>query len=200
VEPVHVAIIYHSATGTVRALARAAAEGAEKAGAQVRLRKVAGLAPPDAIRADPAWSPHLRSTADVPEAGPDDMTWADAVLFGTSSRFGNPSSQLRAFIDAHGALSRHCGLAGKMYAVFTARGTSLEAARYQARRIVDIAAAVKAGRGDVLRSDAAIVAGPAARLRARTPSDAWISFLIADVTGGGTESARGAIGVSSAIG
>jgi hypothetical protein len=40
-EPVNPAIIYYSATGTVHALAQAAAEGAEKAGAQVRLRKVA---------------------------------------------------------------------------------------------------------------------------------------------------------------
>jgi NAD(P)H dehydrogenase (quinone) len=48
-EPVHAAIIYYSATGTVHALAQAAAEGAEKAGAQVRLRKVAELAAPEAI-------------------------------------------------------------------------------------------------------------------------------------------------------
>ena len=44
-EPVNAAIIYYSSTGTVHALAQAAAEGAEKAGADVRLRKVAELAP-----------------------------------------------------------------------------------------------------------------------------------------------------------
>ena len=48
-EPVNVAVIYYSATGTVHALAQAAAEGAEKAGANVRLRKVAETAPPEAI-------------------------------------------------------------------------------------------------------------------------------------------------------
>jgi NAD(P)H dehydrogenase (quinone) len=53
-EPVNAAIIYYSATGTVHALARAAAEGAEKASAQVRLRKVAELAPPEAISSNPA--------------------------------------------------------------------------------------------------------------------------------------------------
>ncbi|GAA3240245.1 NAD(P)H-dependent oxidoreductase [Nonomuraea helvata] len=98
-EPVNVAVIYYSATGTVHALAQAVAEGAEKAGAHVRLRKVAETAPPAAISANPAWGQHLQRTADVAEAGHDDLAWADAVLFGTPSRFGNPASQLRQFID-----------------------------------------------------------------------------------------------------
>jgi NAD(P)H dehydrogenase (quinone) len=200
VEPVHVAIIYYSATGTVHALARAAADGAEKAGARVRLRKAAELAPPEAIKANPAWQQHLQDTADVAEAGPDDVAWADAVLFGTPTRFGNPSSQLKAFIDSLGGLWRQGRLADKVYSAFTASGTAhggqestllavgnvfyhwggiivppgytdpiqsqtgnpygcshvagdgppgdvvLEAARYQARRVVDTAAALKAGR------------------------------------------------------
>ena len=65
-EQVNVAIIYYSATGTVHALADAAAEGAEKAGAQVRMRKVPELAPAGAIDINPAWSRHLKETADVP--------------------------------------------------------------------------------------------------------------------------------------
>jgi NAD(P)H dehydrogenase (quinone) len=65
VERVKAAIIYYSSTGTVHALARAAAEGAEKAGAHVRLRRIAELAPPAAIDANPAWRQHLRDTADV---------------------------------------------------------------------------------------------------------------------------------------
>ncbi|MEV0254615.1 flavodoxin domain-containing protein, partial [Streptomyces sp. NPDC050732] len=54
-EPVNVAVIYYSATGTVHALAQAIAEGAEKAGASVRLRTVAETAPEAAINANPAW-------------------------------------------------------------------------------------------------------------------------------------------------
>ena len=50
---VNAAIIYYSATGTVHALAHAAAEGAEKAGAEVRLRKVAELAPHRGDRRQP---------------------------------------------------------------------------------------------------------------------------------------------------
>ena len=199
-EPVNVAIIYYSSTGTVHALARAAAEGAEKAGARVRLRKVAELAPPGAISANPAWGQHLRDTADVAEASLDDLDWADAVLFGTPTRFGNPASQLRSFIDTTGGLWREGKLTDKVYSAFTASSTAhggqestllalgntfyhwggiivppgyadpvqfksgnpygtshvagagppdevaLEAARFQARRAVDIAAALKAGR------------------------------------------------------
>lgn len=222
------AIIYYSATGTVHALAQAAADGAEKAGARVRLRKVAELGPPEAINASPAWRRHLQDSADVPEACPDDVIWADAVLYGTPTRFGNPSSQLKAFIDSLGALWRQGGLADKVYSAFTASGTAhggqestllalgnvfyhwggiivppgytdpiqfqtgnpygtshvaadtppgdvvLEAARYQAQRVVDTAAALKAGRvaryasrGDYPRSKGVIVAGADARRRAR---------------------------------
>ncbi|WP_204358259.1 NAD(P)H:quinone oxidoreductase [Streptosporangium sp. 'caverna'] len=199
-EPVNAAIIYYSATGTVHALAQAVAEGAEKAGAHVRLRKVAETAPPEAIGAKPAWAQHLQDTADVAEAALDDLEWADAVLFGTPTRFGNPTSQLRAFIETTGGLWYQGKLAGKVYSAFTASNTahggqestllalgntfyhwggvivppgytdpvqfrsgnpygtshvagdgppndvSLEAARHQARRVVETAAALKAGR------------------------------------------------------
>jgi NAD(P)H dehydrogenase (quinone) len=199
-EPVKVAIIYYSSTGTVHALALAAAEGAEKAGAQVRLRKVAELAAPEAIDANPAWGRHLRDTADVAEASLDDLAWADVVLFGTPTRFGNPTSQLRAFIESTGRLWREGKLADKVYSAFTASSTAhggqestilalgntfyhwggiivppgytdpiqfksgnpygtshvagggppddvaLAAARHQARRAVDTAASLKAGR------------------------------------------------------
>ena len=51
-----------------------------------RLRKVAELAPPEVISANPVWGHHLRDTADVAEASLDDLAWADAVLFGTPPR------------------------------------------------------------------------------------------------------------------
>ena len=62
-ESVNVSIVYYSATGTVHALARAAAEGAEKAGANMRLRKVAETAPPEMINALPAWGQHIKDSA-----------------------------------------------------------------------------------------------------------------------------------------
>ncbi|MEU0008669.1 NAD(P)H-dependent oxidoreductase, partial [Streptomyces sp. NPDC006314] len=114
-EPVNVAIIYYSSTGTIHALAQAAAEGAEKAGASVRLRKVAETAPPEAINANPAWAEHVQGeSAGVAEVAHDDLAWADAVLFGTPTRFGNPASQLRAFIDTTGPLWFQGKLADKV--------------------------------------------------------------------------------------
>ena len=77
-----VAVIYYSATGTVHALAEAVREGAEKAGAEVRVRKVAELAPDRAIRSNEAWAAHARATGDVAEATKSDLTWADAASSG----------------------------------------------------------------------------------------------------------------------
>ncbi|MDG6107740.1 NAD(P)H:quinone oxidoreductase [Dactylosporangium aurantiacum] len=123
-EPVHAAIIYYSATGTVHALAQAAAEGAEQAGADVRLRKVAESAPPEAVDARPEWARHVRDTAGVAEAGLADLDWADVVLFGTPTRFGNVAAQLKAFVDATGPLWLRGALADKVYSAFTASNTA----------------------------------------------------------------------------
>ncbi|NUW46516.1 NAD(P)H:quinone oxidoreductase [Nonomuraea rhodomycinica] len=121
---VNVAVIYYSATGTVHTLAQAVAEGAEKAGAHVRLRKVAETAPPEAIGSRPEWGRHLQDTAGVAEATLDDLAWADAVLFGAPTRFGNPAGQLRAFIDTTGPLWFQGKLADKVYSAFTASNTA----------------------------------------------------------------------------
>ena len=122
-ETVHAAVIYYSATGTVHALAQAVAEGAEKAGATVRLRRVAEQAPPQAIDANPAWQQHLRDAADIAEASLDDLAWADVVLFGTPTRFGTPASQLTSFMATTGPLWQQGMLADKVYSAFTAAST-----------------------------------------------------------------------------
>jgi NAD(P)H dehydrogenase (quinone) len=122
--PVKAAVIYYSATGTVHTLALAAAEGAEKAGAEVRLRRVAETAPRAAIEARPEWARHRSETAGVPEAAVGDLEWADVVLFGTPTRFGNVSAQLKAFIDTTGPLWIAGGLADKVYSAFTASNTA----------------------------------------------------------------------------
>jgi len=90
-----VAVIYYSATGNVHALAEAVAEGAMEAGAQVRLRRVAELAPADAIDSNLAWRAHVDATADIQVATNDDVLWADGLAFGSPTRFGNVSSQLK---------------------------------------------------------------------------------------------------------
>lgn len=120
---VKAAIIYYSATGNVYQLARAAAEGAAAAGAEVRLRRVRELAPAGAIRSNPQWAAHVEATRDVAEAQLDDLAWADVVLFGTPTRYGNMASQLKQFIDTTGPLWKQGKLADKVYATFVSTGT-----------------------------------------------------------------------------
>jgi NAD(P)H dehydrogenase (quinone) len=114
-----VAIVYYSSTGNVYALAVATAEGAEKAGTEVRLRKVAELAPHSAISANPAWVEHVQATQDVPEATVDDLVWADAIMLGSPTRYGMIASQLKQFIDTTGQEWQEDLLADKFYGAFT---------------------------------------------------------------------------------
>jgi NAD(P)H dehydrogenase (quinone) len=116
---VKLAIIYYSSTGTNYQAALEAQKAAEKAGAEVRLRKVAELAPNQAIDNNPAWRKHLNETKDVSLATNDDLNWADAVIFGTPTRFGNVSSQLKQFMDGTGGLWFEGKLANKVYSAFT---------------------------------------------------------------------------------
>lgn len=118
--PTRIAVIYYSSTGYVHALAKAIAEGAEEADAEVRLRRVAELAPAEAIASNPAWQSHVDAThGEVPEASVEDLDWADGYALGTPTRFGNPTSQLKQFIDQAGPLWAQGKLADKAATTFT---------------------------------------------------------------------------------
>lgn len=123
-EPTKVAVVYYSSTGTVYELAKSIVEGAEKAGAEVRLRKVAELAPEEAIASNAGWAAHAAETQDVPVATAEDILWADAVIFGSPTRFGNVASQLKQFLDTLGGLWAQGLLADKVYSGFTATSTA----------------------------------------------------------------------------
>ena len=117
---VKIAIIYYSATGSVHDLAGAVSEGVQSAGAEVRLRRVQELAPAEAIVSNPAWQAHYDATrSTVAEATLDDLVWADGLAFGTPTRFGNPSAQLKEFIDRTGHLWFEGKLADKTVTAFT---------------------------------------------------------------------------------
>ena len=121
---VKLSVIYYSATGTIHAMAERLTLAGEKAGAEVRLRQVSELAPPEAIASNAAWSQHVERTRDEPRAGADDVVWADAVLFGTPTRYGNVASQLKQFLDTLGPQWAQGLLADKVYAGFTASMTA----------------------------------------------------------------------------
>ncbi|RLK59175.1 NAD(P)H:quinone oxidoreductase [Actinokineospora cianjurensis] len=123
-EQVKVAVVYYSATGSVYALARAAAEAAEKEGAEVRLVKAKELAPAEAIAANEGWAAHAAETQSVPEATMDDLDWADVVLIGSPTRFGLPAAQVKQFIDQAGPLWSQGKLVDKVASSFTSTGTA----------------------------------------------------------------------------
>src|ERR1700738_2737621 len=100
-----IAIIYYSATGHGTALHQNLPPAAQAAGGEVRIRHVAETRDPSSFASNPAWSANYEATKDLPAATGDDIVWADAVIFGSPTRFGSPAAQLRTFIDSLGGLS-----------------------------------------------------------------------------------------------
>jgi NAD(P)H dehydrogenase (quinone) len=117
-----IAVVYYSATGNVYDMAEGIAQGARDAGAEVRLRQVHELAPDEAIDRNPNWRAHRDSTTDIPEATLDDLKWADGYAFGSPTRFGNVSAQLKQFIDTAGGLWAAGDLVDKPFTGFTSSG------------------------------------------------------------------------------
>jgi len=120
---VNVAVVYYSATGHVAEIARELADTAEKSGAEVRLRRVAELAPREVVESQPAWAANEAATADIPLAAVEDVLWADAVLFGSPTRFGNVAAQLKQFLDTLGGAWKKGELADKVYSAFASTGS-----------------------------------------------------------------------------
>jgi NAD(P)H dehydrogenase (quinone) len=114
-----IAVVYYSATGNLHRLAQAVAEGAESAGAEVRLRHVEELATELQISQNQYWGRHRSAVRDEPTATLDDLEWADGVAFGTPTRFGNVAAQLKQFMDLAGHLWQEGKLADKVATSFT---------------------------------------------------------------------------------
>ena len=118
-QAVRLAIVYYSTYGTNHRMAEVAAEAGRAAGAEVQLLKVRETAPPEVIAAQEAWSAQAEKTADLPEATPDDLVWANAILFSTPTRFGGAASQVRSFIDTLGPVWGQGLLANKAFSAMT---------------------------------------------------------------------------------
>jgi len=119
-----VAIIYYSSTGTTYELAKAVEEGASEAGAETKLLKVKETVPEAAINSNEGWKKNVEATRDVAEATTDDLEWADAIIFGTPTRYGGAASQLRAFIDTTGGLWAKGALIDKIGSSFSSAATT----------------------------------------------------------------------------
>lgn len=115
----NVAIIYYSATGTNHATAQAVGKGASAAGATVRVHQIAETLPADVVAKNPKWQAFVEQTKDFPKASLEDLDWADAIVFGSPTRFGNVAAQFKGFLDGAGGLWFQGKLANKIYAGFT---------------------------------------------------------------------------------
>lgn len=117
------AVIYYSATGHGTAMADLVAQVAEAAGAEVRVRPVAEITDPASFAGNPAWTANYEATKDLPKATADDIVWADAVIFGTPTRFSNVPASFQAYLDALGGAWAQGKLANKVYAAYTSSQT-----------------------------------------------------------------------------
>jgi NAD(P)H dehydrogenase (quinone) len=116
-------IVYYSTYGHVHTMAEAIAEGAGQVeGAEVVLRRVPETLPNEVLR-DMGAVEAQKSFEHVPEASVDELATADAVIFGTPTRFGNMCGQMRQFLDATGQLWQTGALVGKVGGVFTSTAT-----------------------------------------------------------------------------
>ena len=118
-----VLIVYYSTYGHVHTMAEAIADGVRQIeGAEAVLRRVPETLPDDVIEKMGAVDAQ-KSLAHVPICTVEELAEADAVIFGTPTRFGNMCGQMRQFLDATGQLWAQGALVGKVGSVFTSTAT-----------------------------------------------------------------------------
>jgi NAD(P)H dehydrogenase (quinone) len=118
-----VSVVFYSMYGHVWRMAEAVAEGARSAaGAEVKVFQVPELVPDAALERTGAKAAR-QAFAHVPVMQPDQLAEADALIFGTPTRFGNMAAQMRNFLDRTGGLWAQGKLIGKVGSVFTSTGT-----------------------------------------------------------------------------
>lgn len=118
-----VLVVYYSMYGHVHKMAEAIADGVQEiAGADALLRRVPETLSPDVLEKMGA-APAQKSMERVPTCSVDQLSQADAIIFGTPTRFGNMCGQMRQFLDATGQLWVQGSLVGKVGSVFTSSAT-----------------------------------------------------------------------------
>jgi NAD(P)H dehydrogenase (quinone) len=115
--------VYYSTYGHVHKMAEAIAEGVkEVSGAEAVMRRVPETLPGEVLEKMGAVDAQ-KSMTNVPICTVDELASADAVIFGTPTRFGNMCGQMRQFLDATGQLWAKGALVGKVGSVFTSSAT-----------------------------------------------------------------------------
>jgi len=118
-----VLVVFYSTYGHIYQMAEAVAEGIKQVnGAEVALRRVPETLPEEVLGAMGAIDAQ-KVFADVPVCTVEELAEADAVIFGTPTRFGNMCGQMRQFLDATGGLWANGSLVGKVGSVFASSAT-----------------------------------------------------------------------------
>ena len=122
-KPINIQIIFYSMYGHVYQMARAIEQGAKQVeGAQVTLYRVPELVPQKVLEETGALK--IQETfSHVPIANVEQLAQADAIIFGTPTRFGNMCAQMRNFLDQTGGLWAKGALVGKVGSVFGSTAT-----------------------------------------------------------------------------
>ena len=118
-----VLVVFYSMYGHIYRLAEAIAQGArEVAGTQVEIRRVPETLPEEVLKKMGAVEPQ-KAFAHIPVGKVEELASAEAIIFGTPTRFGNMCGQMRQFLDATGQLWADGALVGKAGSVFTSSAT-----------------------------------------------------------------------------
>lgn len=118
-----VLIVHYSMYGHVLKMAEAVAEGVRDVeGCEATIKRVPETLSEDVLDMMGAQEAQQGMTH-IPVASVDDLAEADAIIFGTPTRFGNMCGQMRQFLDATGGLWANCSLVGKVGSVFTCSAT-----------------------------------------------------------------------------
>ena len=116
-------VLFYSTYGHVYRMAEAIAEGARQVkGNDVQIRRVQETMPQDVLEKIGAFEAQ-KAFSQVPVVTLDDLVSADAILFGTPTRFGNMAGQMRQFLDTTGGLWAQGSLIGKVGGVFVSTAT-----------------------------------------------------------------------------
>ena len=111
-------VLYYSSWGHMEQMAKAAAEGAKEAGADVTIKRVPELVPEAVAKAA-----YYKLDQEAPIAEPLELEKYDGIIFGISTRYGAMAAQLKNFLDQTGPLWAKGALVNKVATVMSSTAT-----------------------------------------------------------------------------
>ncbi|MEA2976698.1 MAG: hypothetical protein QOF19_2218 [Alphaproteobacteria bacterium] len=113
-----VLVLYYSSYGHIEKMAQAVAEGVREAGAEAVIKRVPELVPDEVAKKS-----GYKMDQAAPVAKPEELAEYDGIIFGSGTRFGVVTSQMRNFLDQTGPLWMSGALVGKVGSAFTSSAT-----------------------------------------------------------------------------